>query len=115
MSRWFTGEAAFTALEKAVDDLKSVAPEDHDVLVQAFDISVDKIGYVEPHTLTFSGIDGDGYHTSVVAHFTQLVARVVYLPKKNSERVITGFSRERIKDVAEPDASTTDHSHHAHC
>jgi len=39
------------------------------------------------------GYDDAGNNTYVVAHFSQLVTRVVYLPKRGPERVITGFWR----------------------
>lgn len=87
------GEATFIAIKKAVDDLVGAAPKDHDVLVHAFNIWVDKIGFIDPHTLLFSGCDQEGNHTSVVAHFSQVVARVIYVRKKEpfKDRVVTGF------------------------
>ncbi len=94
MSHWLSGDATFEALKEAVDELVASAPEDHDVLVQAFNISVREIRYIEPHTLLFSGFTQEGHHTSVVAHFSQVVAHVVYLPKKSKERIITGFAKQ---------------------
>ena len=35
----------------------------------------------------------DGNQAGIVCHFTQLVARVVYLPKRGPSRVITGFAK----------------------
>jgi len=95
LSHWLSGDAAFTALKEAVDELVATAPKDNDVLVQAFDIAVIKIRYIEPHTFLFSGFNQEGHHTAVVAHFSQLVAHIVYLPKQGNERIITGFSRQK--------------------
>jgi hypothetical protein len=95
LSYWLSGDAAFVALKKAVDELVASAPEDYDVLVQAFNISVRKISYIEPHTFLFSGFNQEGHHTAVVAHYSQVVAHIVYLPKQGSERIITGFSRQK--------------------
>lgn len=94
-SHWLSGDAAFIALKEAVDELVTSAPKDHDVLVQAFNISVREIRYVEPHTFLFSGFNDIGHHTAVVAHYSQVVAHIVYLPKQGPERIITGFSRQK--------------------
>ena len=94
LSHWLSGDAAFLALKEAVNKLVALAPEDNDVLVQAFNISVREIRYIEPHTFLFSGFNQEGHHTSVVAHFSQVVAHIVYLPKQGSERIITGFSQQ---------------------
>lgn len=90
---YLNGEAAFNALKKAVNELQIKAPEDHDVLIEAFGIEVINIQYLEPHTFLFTGLDQEGNNTSVVCHFSQLVAHVVFLPQKGPERIITGFSR----------------------
>lgn len=99
MREMMSGEATYIALNKAVQELVGAAPKDHDVLVHAFDIFVTKIGLLYPHTLLFRGFDQGGNHTSVVAHFSQVVARVIYLPKKEPsvERVVTGFWVENEK------------------
>ncbi len=91
ISHLFTGEATLYALKKAVDELKRLAPKDHDVLIMAFDITVTEVKYIKPHTLLLIGLNDEGLHTSVVCHFSQLVAHVVYTPKKSEERVITEF------------------------
>lgn len=93
LSHWLSGEAAFVALKDAVDELASTAPEDHDVIVEAFDLSVGEIIYIEPHTLLFRGFDHEGNNSFVLCHFSQLIARVVYKPKRGPERIITGFSQ----------------------
>ena len=92
ISHWLSGEAAFNALRQAVDELASSAPKDHDVLIEAFGIAVNDVRYMKPHTFLFRGYDEQGHETAVVCHFSQLVARVVYLPKRGPSRVITGFS-----------------------
>ncbi|MCS6244514.1 MAG: hypothetical protein H2172_11740 [Opitutus sp.] len=87
-------ESTFTALSEAINDLKSSAPKDHDVIVHAFGIYVHSIFLKEPHTLLFKGMDTSGNNTFVVAHFTQVVASVIYMkPTVERERVITGFYR----------------------
>jgi hypothetical protein len=88
-----SGDALFEALNQAVDHLKSSAPAEHDVLVIAFGINVTKVGFIEPHAFLLRGYDNDGNDTYVVAHFSQLVTQVIYLPKKGPDRVITGFAR----------------------
>ena len=85
ISHWHSGEAAFIALKEAVNELTSTAPKDHDVLIQAFNISVTEIRYIESHTLLFRGFDNHGNNTSVVVHYSQLVAHVVCLPKQSKE------------------------------
>jgi hypothetical protein len=92
LSHWLSGEAAFNALQQAVDELVQSAPKNHDVLIEAFGIFVREVKYINPHTFIFCGNDDQGHETSVVCHFSQLVARVVYLPKRGKSRVITGFS-----------------------
>ena len=99
ISHRLSGWEMFLAIKQATDELVSLAPKDHDILVQAFDISVREIRYIEPHTLLFSGLDQKRNHTSVVAHFSQVVAHVIYLPKQNRERIITGFSP--VPDIRE--------------
>lgn len=91
ISHYITGEASFTALKKAVEEIVSLAPEDHDVLIQAFNITVTEIRYVEPHTFILSGFNYDGHNTSVVCHYSQMLAHVVYLPKREEKRRVIGF------------------------
>jgi hypothetical protein len=92
MTNLLSAESMFSSLEDAIEELCSLAPEDHDVLIEAFGIAVEQVKLVKPHTLVFSGTDNSGHRTFVVAHFSQVVARVVYLPKKTPSRVVTGFS-----------------------
>lgn len=87
-----SGDATWVALKRAVEDLISRAPQDNDVLLQIFDLAVLEAQFIEPHTFLFEGTDQDGNRSGLVCHFTQVVARVVYLPKRGPSRVITGFS-----------------------
>jgi hypothetical protein len=48
--------------------------------------------YIEPHTFLFQGVGQDGNRAGIVCHFTQVVAKVVYLPRRGPSRVITGFA-----------------------
>jgi hypothetical protein len=91
---FLSGEAIFNALNKAVHDLVGVAPEEHDVLVEAFGINMTEVGFIQPHAFILRGYDQNGHNTYVVAHFSQLVARIVYLPKRGPEKVLTGFWRD---------------------
>ena len=94
VTHYVTGEASFAALKKAVDELVSFAPEDHDVLIAAFNVFVTKVRYIEPHTFIFRGFNNEGHNTSVVCHYSQLLAHVVYLPKRGPEKVIVGFAQK---------------------
>ena len=87
-----SGDATFVALKNAVEEIKRLAPEDHDVIVQAFNIIVTEVRFIEPHTILLCGFNQKGDHASVVAHFSQMVAHVLYFPKRGSKRVVTGFS-----------------------
>jgi hypothetical protein len=98
ISHWFSGEAAFIGLKEAVDELSRTAPEDHDVLIEAFNLAVREIRYIEPHTFLFSGINSDGHNSFVVCHYSQLLAHVIYRPKTEKERIITGFSRQNTEE-----------------
>lgn len=92
MRSMMSGDATWRALYEAVAELKRIAPQDCDVLVQIGDVSVLKARFIEPHAFLFEGINQNGHHTGIVIHFSQLAARVVYLPKRGPSRVITGFS-----------------------
>lgn len=88
------GEATFTALQQAFDELKRTAPENYDVVIEAFNLTVRELRYVEPHTLVFRCLGEHGKDSFVIAHYSQVVARVVYRPRQTGEPgVITGFSR----------------------
>ncbi len=87
-----SGRATFQALIDAVQELARLAPDDCDVLILVNDVSILKVRFIEPHTFSFEGFDQNGHRTWIVIHFTQLTARVVYLPKRGPQRVVTGFS-----------------------
>src|SRR6266516_4469256 len=63
--RLHSGEATWTALRKAVAEIVSSAPQDHDVLVTYLDLAILEIEFFEPHTFLFKGIDPDGHHTRI--------------------------------------------------
>jgi hypothetical protein len=88
-----SGDATWAALQSAVAHLVSLAPQDYDVLLQIFDLAVLEARYIEPHTFLFKGVGQDGNQAGIVCHFTQVVARVIYLPKKGQSRVVTGFAK----------------------
>jgi hypothetical protein len=90
--RHTSGDATWRALQGAVDYLVKSAPQDHDVLLQMFNLTVLKAQFIKPHTFLFEGIGQDGNRSAIVAHFSQVVARVVYLPKRSETKVITGFA-----------------------
>jgi hypothetical protein len=93
LAPYLSGRSAFDALKVAVDDIASTAPQDHDVVIIAHDIFVSQVGFREPHTLIFKGVTKDGHRTGIVCHFSQLLVRVVYIPKRGPNRIITGFSQ----------------------
>jgi hypothetical protein len=92
LPHFLSGEAAFKALRESVDELVRLAPPDHDVLIHAFCIAVREVRFIEPHILLFHGWNEQGHDSSVIVHFSQLIARVVYQPKAGPERVVTGFA-----------------------
>jgi hypothetical protein len=98
------GEATFVALKNSLEELRSRAPEDCDVLVQFHDISVVDVVIKKPDALIFSGLDCDGHDAFIVAHFSQVAAKIVYRKKVGPERVVTGFWRERTQ----PDATANE-------
>ncbi len=94
-SHYVTGEAAFLALKLAVDELTNLAPQDHDILIEAFGLIVKEVKYIEPHTFLFSGVDDKENNSFVICHYSQLLVRVIHLPKKEEVRCIIGFLREK--------------------
>ncbi|SRR6266496_2187759 len=94
LPRLLSGESAFIALKQAVDELARSAPPDHDVLIEAFNLAVREVVYIEPHTLLFRGINQEGNDSFVISHFSQLIARVIYRPKIGDARIVTGFSQQ---------------------
>jgi hypothetical protein len=61
MKSLMNGDASFSALIQAVEQLSKSAPADHDVLISAFNISVVKVRYVQPHTFIFEGFDDESH------------------------------------------------------
>jgi hypothetical protein len=92
LSSLLSGEAAFAALKQAIDNVVSVAQKDCDVVIQAFKLVVTEVRYIKPHTLLFKGFTDNGHEAVAVCHFSQLVAHIVYLPKRGESRIITGFN-----------------------
>jgi len=90
-----SGDAVFEALQRAISDLSKSAPADCDVLICAFDLTVTNVRYVEPHTFIFEGFDGESHPAFAACHFSQLVAHIIYVPKRGPERIITGFSVDK--------------------
>jgi hypothetical protein len=91
-----SGLAMFDALNRAVQEVSSIAPDDCDVLILVGDLSVTKASFIEPHTFLFEGFTQDGHRSWIVCHFSQVSCRVVFLPKRGPERVVSrvihGFS-----------------------
>lgn len=87
-----SGDATWYALKRAVNNLVSCAPQDHDVLILVNDVVVLEAEFIEPHTFLFHGINQDGHRSGIVVHYTQVQARIIYRPKIGAVRVITGFS-----------------------
>jgi hypothetical protein len=92
MPSLLSGQATFNALSTAVDDLLKKAPQDCDVLVRIHSLIVENVRFIAPHTFFCEGYNQEGHPSSLVCHFTQLIAEVVFLPKKGNSRVITGFA-----------------------
>jgi hypothetical protein len=63
--RLLSGEATWAALQSAVQHLLSLAPQDHDVLLQVFDLNVLEARYIQPHTFLFKGIEQDGNQAGI--------------------------------------------------
>ena len=95
-SRFLSGERTWLALQKCVVELERVAPKDHDVLITVDDVVVLEAYFLQPHSFLFKGVNQSGHQTGMVVHFSQLDARVVYLPKRGPARVITGFAGGQV-------------------
>jgi hypothetical protein len=84
-----SGEAMFVAMKRAVDDLVSRAPQDHDIFILMDDFSVLEARFIEPHTFLFEGFDKDGHQAGMVCHFSQIKVRVIYRPKRDETRIVS--------------------------
>jgi hypothetical protein len=91
-----SGAATFEALERAVQELRRLAPNDCDVWILVGNIFVLEARFIEPHTFAFEGIDEHGDRAWIVQHFSQLSATVIYRTKRDAtpftSRVIHGFN-----------------------
>jgi hypothetical protein len=75
------GSGTFAAIQNTVQNLRELAPADHDTLIVANGLIVDEVGFKNPHTIVLGGLDQVGNRSSIVAHFTQIMIKVVYLPR----------------------------------
>lgn len=80
------GESTFDAIYESVQTLSESAPEDHDTLIAAFGLIVDEVKFQNPHTIVLSGFDDMGNRSSIVAHFSQIVIKIIYLPRRGEEQ-----------------------------
>jgi hypothetical protein len=95
-----SGQATFIAMKRAVDEFQSRAPQNHDVLIQVDDIIVTEAQFIKPHTFLFEGLDEDGHRAGIVCHFTQVKARILYRPQRETDRIISrviqGFATSQV-------------------
>jgi hypothetical protein len=84
-----SGEATFIAMKRAVDDLVSRAPQDHDIFILMDNFTVIEARFIEPHTFLFEGFDESGHRAGMVCHFSQIKVRVVYQPKRDETRIVS--------------------------
>ena len=75
------GTATYDAIVDCVHELSADAPEDHDTLIDAFGLIIDKVTFQKPHTFRFSGSDHLGHRAVVVAHYSQVSVRITYVPR----------------------------------
>jgi len=91
-----SGWAMFLALKSAVDEIKSSAPQDHDVLIQVGDLIVTGLSFIKPYAFLLKGLDEKGHNAAIVCHFTQLSARIFQRRQRGANRlvsrVIQGFA-----------------------
>ncbi len=91
MREMMSGTAVLDALKDAIEEVRSSAPEDHDILIVAHNILVTEVRFIYPHSFFFQGLNSDGHRTVVVVHFSQLVAQIISRKKEGDKRVVTGF------------------------
>lgn len=94
-SRFLSGERTWLALKCAIHALESVAPKDHDVIIQVGGLSVHKARFIEPHSFLFEGVNQNSHRGAIVIHFSQLNASIVFVPQQGPSRVVTGFADGR--------------------
>lgn len=76
----------------AVEQLRRIAPKDHDVVVKVANVTVIKTYFIEPHAFLFDGVNDVGEDTWIGLHFSQLIFAVIHRPKFRAEPVIITFS-----------------------
>jgi hypothetical protein len=91
MPALLSGHATWEAMQSAIEQLRHVAPTDHDVVIKVSDVTVVKAYFIEPHAFLFEGFNAAGENTWIGLHFSQLVFAVIHRPKSRPEPVITGF------------------------
>jgi hypothetical protein len=89
MPHLLSGEATFIAMKRAVDDLVSRAPQDHDIFILMDDFTVIEARFIQPHTFLFEGFDQSGHRAGMVCHFSQIKVRVIYQPKRDETRIVS--------------------------
>ena len=70
--RLLSGDATWVALQRAVHELQSTAPNDCDVLLLVDDLAVTEAQFQEPHTFLFRGVTREGHQAWAAMHFTQV-------------------------------------------
>ena len=58
--RLLSGDATWSALKQAVQELSRSAPQDHDVVLRVSDLTILEARYIEPHSFLFRGLSDDG-------------------------------------------------------
>ena len=86
-----SGYATWEAMKSAVEQLRCIAPKDHDVVIKVSDVTVIEAYFIEPHAFLFQGINDIGEDSWIGLHFSQLVFAVIHRPTLRPEPVITGF------------------------
>jgi hypothetical protein len=90
-----SGSGFFDTLVEQIKQLESAAPQDCDVVIQAFDLSVSELAFIEPQTIILRGTDQVGNDGLAIIHYSQFVARLGYcaLEPERPKRSI-GFRRD---------------------
>ena len=86
-----SGHATWVAMQSALQQLRRIAPKDHDVVIKVSDVTVLKAYFIEPHAFIFEGVNDHGEDTWIGLHFSQLVFGVIHRKKFRPEPTITGF------------------------
>lgn len=91
MPALLSGHATWEAMKSAIEQLRRVAPKDHDVVLKVSDVTVIEAYFIEPHTFLFEGVNDAGQSTWLGLHFSQLAFAAIHRAKLRPEPVITGF------------------------